>query len=92
MLVDLGVLIYFIHHVAKSIQLPEVIASIARDLSKAIDDEVVASERRSATVQHEVGLSPAELDIRMRGAGPLVPRRGAAICGSSGTTTSSTSR
>ena len=32
-LVDLGVLVYFIHHVAKSIQLPEVIAGIARDLS-----------------------------------------------------------
>ena len=29
MLVDLAVLIYFIHHIAKSIQLPEVIASIA---------------------------------------------------------------
>ena len=32
MLVDLAVLIYFIHHIAKSIQLPEVIAGIARDL------------------------------------------------------------
>ena len=29
LLVDLGVLIYFIHHIAKSIQLPEVIAGIA---------------------------------------------------------------
>jgi len=34
--VDLGVLIYFIHHIAKSIQLPEVIAGIARDLTRAI--------------------------------------------------------
>ena len=33
LLVDLGVLIYFIHHIAKSIQLPEVIAGIARDLT-----------------------------------------------------------
>jgi uncharacterized membrane protein len=39
LLVDLGVLIYFIHHIAKSIQLPEVIAGIARDLSRAIDAE-----------------------------------------------------
>ena len=39
MLVDLAVLIYFIHHIAKSIQLPEVIAGIARDLLKAIDAE-----------------------------------------------------
>jgi len=42
-LVDLGVLIFFIHHVARSIQLPQVIASIAADLSKAIDAEVIAS-------------------------------------------------
>ncbi len=34
---DLGVLIYFIHHTATAIQLPEVIASIARDLARAID-------------------------------------------------------
>ena len=39
LLVDLGVLIYFIHHIAKSIQLPEVIAGIARDLTRAIDAE-----------------------------------------------------
>ena len=32
-LFDLAVLIYFIHHIAKSIQLPEVIAGIARDLA-----------------------------------------------------------
>ena len=39
LLVDLGVLIYFIHHIAKSIQLPEVIAGIADDLMKSIDSE-----------------------------------------------------
>ena len=39
LLVDLAVLIYFIHHIAKSIQLPEVIAGIARDLSRAIEAE-----------------------------------------------------
>jgi uncharacterized membrane protein len=39
LLVDLGVLIYFINHIAKSIQLPEVIAGIARDLSRSIDAE-----------------------------------------------------
>lgn len=38
LLVDLGVLIYFIHHVAKSIQLTEVVHRIARDLDTAIDD------------------------------------------------------
>jgi uncharacterized membrane protein len=39
LLVDVAVLVYFIHHIAKSIQLPEVIASIARDLDRAIDAE-----------------------------------------------------
>jgi uncharacterized membrane protein len=38
-LLDLGVLIYFIHHVAVSIQLNEVIAGIGGDLSLAIEDE-----------------------------------------------------
>jgi uncharacterized membrane protein len=34
---DLGILIYFIHHTAVSIQLPQVIAGIARDLAGAIE-------------------------------------------------------
>jgi len=37
--IDLGVLIYFIHHIATAIQLPSVIASIAHDLAGAIDAE-----------------------------------------------------
>src|ERR1700678_417611 len=37
--VSMGVLIYFIHHIATTIQLPQVIASIASDLSRAIDAE-----------------------------------------------------
>src|SRR5580658_547825 len=45
LLVDLAVLIYFINHIAKTIQLPEVIASIARDLMGAIDAEF--PERRA---------------------------------------------
>jgi uncharacterized membrane protein len=58
-LVDLGVLIFFIHHVAKSIQLPEVMASIAKDLSAAIEAEVTDVERgRDAT---EAGPSAGEL-------------------------------
>lgn len=39
LLLDLAVLIYFIHHISKSIQLPEVIAGIARDLDRAIEAE-----------------------------------------------------
>lgn len=38
--VDLAVLIYFIHHIATQIQLPEVIAGISADLSAAIEDYV----------------------------------------------------
>jgi uncharacterized membrane protein len=39
LLIDLAVLIYFIHHIAKSIQLPQVIAGIAHDLQTAVDAE-----------------------------------------------------
>jgi uncharacterized membrane protein len=39
LVVDLGVLIYFIHHIATQIQLPHVIASIAGDLAKAIETQ-----------------------------------------------------
>jgi len=37
--VDVGVLVVFIDHIAKSIQLPQVIASIAGDLARAIEAE-----------------------------------------------------
>ena len=43
--IDLGVLIYFIHHTSTAIQLPEVIASIARDLAGAIDAEAATPAR-----------------------------------------------
>lgn len=46
LLVDLALLIYFIHHIARSIQLPDVIARIARDLSRSI--EVEFPEHRAA--------------------------------------------
>jgi uncharacterized membrane protein len=39
MVLDLGVLIYFINHIATQIQLPQVIASIARDLAHAIETQ-----------------------------------------------------
>ena len=37
MVADLAVLIYFLHHITTQIQLPQVIASIAGDLAKAIE-------------------------------------------------------
>ena len=48
-LVDLGVLIFFIDHVAKSIQLPIVIAGIAADLARVVHQETsdgAAADRR----------------------------------------------
>jgi uncharacterized membrane protein len=77
MLADLGVLIYFIHHVATSIQLPQVIASIAKDLTVAVDAEVVDGNRARGDGR-EAGLSEAELLARLDEAGAEV---GAATSG-----------
>jgi uncharacterized membrane protein len=65
---SMGVLIYFIHHIATSIQLPQVIASIARDLSRAID-----AESRDTSRYLEMGPSVPELLTRMRDNGGTVP-------------------
>ena len=64
--VSMGVLIYFIHHIATSIQLPQVIASIARDLSHAIDAESSPQSRL------EAGPSVVELLARMEESGGTV--------------------
>lgn len=45
---DSGVLIYFIHHIAHSIQLPVVIAEIAADLKRAIDAHIAGSSADDA--------------------------------------------
>jgi uncharacterized membrane protein len=70
MAADLGVLIYFIHHTATSIQLPQVIASIARDLAEAI---AVPGGTGTGTAAggREAGPSAAEL-IRQLEAGGVV--------------------
>jgi uncharacterized membrane protein len=72
---DLVVLIYFIHHIAKSIQLPEVIASIARDLTKAIDGEYLPAEGpKVAPIEPASGaLSLTELLARLDDEGVPVP-------------------
>jgi uncharacterized membrane protein len=61
LLLDLAVLIYFINHIAGSIQLPAVIAGIAHDLDVAIDhefpkvepgsDQEVVTNAREARIQ-----------------------------------------
>ena len=72
LLVDLGVLIYFIHHIAKSIQLPEVIAGIADDLMQSIDAEFPDPCRRAGGVRieprdGEVGGRTARRSLRSGG-------------------------
>ena len=69
MVADLGVLIYFIHHTATSIQLPHVIASIARDVSEAID---VSGAFDNPTGDQQEGPSAEELAGFMRSAGGVV--------------------
>ena len=59
--VDVGVLVVFIDHIAKSIQLPQVIASIAGDLSRAIDAEVGGRTARRA----KAGPSLSEMLVRL---------------------------
>jgi uncharacterized membrane protein len=71
-LASLGVLIYFIHHIAKSIQLPQVIASIAGDLAVAIRAEVARPEPLGRS-QAEAGLSVNELVHRMDDHGAVLP-------------------
>src|SRR6202167_1251774 len=51
LIVDAAVLVHFLHHIAKSIQLPEVIAGIARDLDRAIEAEF--PERRDSRLGAE---------------------------------------
>jgi uncharacterized membrane protein len=58
---DVGLLVVFIDHIAKSIQLPQVIASIAGDLSRAIDAEAALPPAGSA----KAGPSLAELSARL---------------------------
>jgi uncharacterized membrane protein len=54
MVADLAVLIYFLHHIAIQIQLPQVIAGIAGDLAKAIElqagDPTVGADARYAAL------------------------------------------
>jgi uncharacterized membrane protein len=58
---DVLVLVVFIDHIARSIQLPQVIASIASDLTRAID----ADARSSQAVGVKAGPSLGELLVRL---------------------------
>jgi uncharacterized membrane protein len=77
MVVDLAVLIYFIHHIAISIQLPRVIASIARDLSAAIetqggdDSGAGGAQNGPSAVEMLSRMEAGECDVRAPASGYL---------------------
>jgi len=60
MLADLAVLIYFLHHIALQIQLPQVIAGIAADLQGAI--ELQAGDASAGADAEMAALLIAEMD------------------------------
>jgi uncharacterized membrane protein len=67
--VDMAVLIYFIHHTSISIQLPQVIASIAADLTDAIKEQGSGGNGRA---RPENGPSAVELLARAEARGGVV--------------------
>ena len=72
-LMDLGVLIYFIHHVTTSIQLNQVIAEIAADLIRSIEAEAATSEPESGRLLRWLGPSEAELGAWLEAHGAGIP-------------------
>jgi uncharacterized membrane protein len=66
------VLIYFIHHVATSIQLTSVVSSIARDFQTTVDD-VFGQEAELSVGPVQAGLSVAEITMRMEQDGATIP-------------------
>jgi len=71
-LIDLALLIYFINHIATQIQLPQVIASIAKDLARAValqsSDHARFGSRKPAQ-----GPSLDELLARIETSGSVIP-------------------
>jgi uncharacterized membrane protein len=72
MLADLAVLIYFLHHISRQIQLPEVIASIAGDLQQAI--ELQAEDAADGADAEQAGALIA--GMAAPGGGVTAPRSG----------------
>lgn len=69
--VDLAVLIYFIHHIATMIQLPQVIASIADDLGRAIETQGGTDTDVPGTLR--AGPTEDELIRRIESSGATIP-------------------
>ena len=78
MVADLAVLIYFLHHIATQIQLPQVIAGIAGDLAAAIELQAGHGDADSGTPPR--GSSPA-----CTGQAARSLRRAAGTCSTSST-------
>jgi uncharacterized membrane protein len=77
LLLDVVVLVYFIDHIAATIQLPEVIASIARDLESSIDTEfpivdTVDASTPAARLDSSMSPEPAELLAMIDARGGMV--------------------
>ena len=70
-LADLGVLIYFIHHVATSIQLTSVVSGIAGDFRATLADLVGDAATRSTS--DRTGPRPSDVSARMQLEGASVP-------------------
>jgi uncharacterized membrane protein len=66
---DLGVLIYFIHHVAKSIQLTTVVSGIARDFRMTIRD--LDAEAAATRTQMTSGPGVHEIRVRLEAGAPV---------------------
>lgn len=66
------VLIYFIHHITVSIQLPVVISSIARNLSRAIDVQFPAPEPAAPPRVFTTGRSIGDLEVLLEREGSVV--------------------
>ncbi len=86
---DMGVLIYFINHITNSIQLPQAIASIARDLATAIAAE---GWRGDAPASRRPAFRSRRSNTRWPSRPASCARREAAICSSCTTTPSCGSR
>jgi uncharacterized membrane protein len=70
---DLGVLIYFIHHVAASIQLTNVVAGIARDFRSTVADLTVEARGIRSRADGS-GPEVAEARIRLESGAPVAAR------------------
>src|SRR5690348_14960952 len=76
MVADMGILIYFIHHTAVSIQLPQVIAGIARDLVDAIQTQGDGQYSRDREAERGPGATEIAALLESDGVAVLAPTSG----------------